>query len=144
MDPKDTTTQPAPQPLPDAPISSVSPASGNPVPDAQSPAADAPIGDIPVPQEVGYTETKSNKLMTLLIVLLVGILMTLVGLFFYKQYMNTVASQSSVTPTPAVEVPEESPTPAPASEEEAELMNIDIPDLDEEMADIDTALEKLQ
>jgi|GEM_PF-2376312 len=98
----------------------------------------------PVSQDPGFIETESNKLVYVLVAVLVIILLSLVGLFFYKQYMAT--TEPAVTPTPAMEksvAPAESATVTPANAEEADLQEIVVPDIDEEMKAIDTDLNQL-
>src|SRR3989339_1269446 len=88
---------------------------------------------------VGYTETKSNKLLYIFVFVLVVVLLSLVGLFFYKQYLNTTTNQNSQSSEPTVAV---SPTVAPATEEESELNQIEIPDIDQELSDINKDIEQ--
>lgn len=98
----------------------------------------------PVTPDMGYTETKSSKLVYILVGLLLVILLSLVGLFFYKQ-MTTVPSDAQLSPSPAQVSPTSaiSPTVTPANDEEAELQQIDIPDIDEDLQQIDRDLEQL-
>jgi len=98
----------------------------------------------PVAPDMGYTETKSSKLVYILVAVLLVILLSLVGLFFYKQMM-TVPSETQLSPTPAQVSPTEvvSPTVTPANEEEADLQQIDIPDVDQDLQQIESDLNKL-
>ncbi|PIZ62866.1 hypothetical protein COY16_03325 [Candidatus Roizmanbacteria bacterium CG_4_10_14_0_2_um_filter_39_13] len=118
------------QEIPTAPVSPETPAIVAP-----TDASTTPSGD-----DFGYTETKSNKLLYIFVFVLVVVLLSLVGLFFYKQFTSTTAGQpvQEVAPTVA-----ESPAAEPATEEEAELDQIEIPDLDQELQDINTDIEQL-
>ncbi|MDP4011223.1 MAG: hypothetical protein Q8P72_03275 [Candidatus Roizmanbacteria bacterium] len=128
--PKVTTPEPIAQVIPsESTPEVVPPADIPPTPEVKSPEGD----------QFGYTETKSNKLLYVFVFVLVVVLLSLVGLFFYKQYMNTTAQvEPVVEPTVAV-----SPTVAPATEEETELNQIEIPNLDQEMQDINKDIEQL-
>lgn len=97
--------------------------------------------DIPVPQEVGYTESKSNKLMIVFTVVMVLILFSLVGLFFYRQFTSLTPSKTSVTPT---KVPVEvTNTPVPV-QDDTDLDAVEIPNIDTELKEIDADLKELQ
>ncbi len=117
---------PSPAPVsPEAPV----------VPD-QTSASTPASGD-----NFGYTETKSNKLLYIFIFVLVVVLLSLVGLFFYKQFTSTTSDKASKIVAPTVAV---SPVVTePATEEDAELDQIEIPDLDQEMQDINADTEQL-
>jgi hypothetical protein len=111
------------------------------VPESVLPPEDASAA-IPAPADVGYTETESNKLVYVFIGVLVVILLSLVGLFFYKQYTGNPSA--SVTPTPVLDkAVEESSTVTPVNAEESDAQGIDIPDVDEELKEIDTDLKAL-
>lgn len=113
---------------------------------------DAPGGPVVVPDQTdvstpasgdnfGYTETKSNKLLYIFIFVLVVVLLSLVGLFFYKQFTSTTSDETSQGVSPTVAV---SPVVTePVTEEDAELDQIEIPDLDQEMQDINEDIEQL-
>ncbi|PIZ64249.1 hypothetical protein CO051_01005 [Candidatus Roizmanbacteria bacterium CG_4_9_14_0_2_um_filter_39_13] len=125
---------PAPEPIAQVIPSESTPEVVPPADIPPTPEVKSPEGD-----QFGYTETKSNKLLYVFVFVLVVVLLSLVGLFFYKQYMNTTAQvEPVVEPTVAV-----SPTSAPATEEESELNQIEIPDLDQEMQDINKDIEQL-
>lgn len=128
--------------------------------DAEAPKVDAPQvvspdatgGPVVVPDQTdvstpasgdnfGYTETKSNKLLYIFIFVLVVVLLSLVGLFFYKQFTSTTSDKTSQGVSPTVAV---SPVVTePVTEEDAELDQIEIPDLDQEMQDINEDIEQL-
>lgn len=96
------------------------------------------------PTSVGYTETESSKLIYILVGVLVVILLSLVGLFFYKQTTSIPSTQP--TPTPGLDVEETavtSPKVAPAAGDEAELQQIEIPDIDDELKEIENDLNQL-
>jgi|GEM_PF-6323925 len=116
------------EPTPTSPKSEV--ASVSTIPDANASSGD----------DFGYTETKSNKLLYIFVFVLVVVLLSLVGLFFYKQFISTTAEQpiQEVAPTVAV-----SPVVTPANEEEAELDQIEIPDIDKELQDIQQDIKQL-
>lgn len=100
-----------------------------------APDAGSSVGD-----DFGYTETKSNKLLYIFVFVLVVVLLSLVGLFFYKQYTNTTSPQQAEEVQPSLAV---SPTTEPKSEEAVELDQIEIPDLDTELQDIEKDIEQL-
>lgn len=124
---------PAEQDAPATPVTPEQPSdmSGEPVPQPMAP-------------DVGYTETKSSKLVYILVGILLVILLSLVGLFFYKQ-MTATPAESQLSPTPAQVSPTSvvSPTVTPVNDEEAELQQIDIPDIDEDLQQIESDLNKL-
>ncbi len=97
--------------------------------------------DIPVPEEVGYTESKSNKLMILFTVIMALILFALVGLFFYRQFMILAPSKTSVTPTKAPVTATNTPVPV---EDATDLDAVEIPNIDTELKEIDADLKELQ
>ena len=117
---------PSPVPIsPEAPV----------VPD-QTDASTPSSGD-----NYGYTETKSNKLLHIFIFVLVVVLLSLVGLFFYKQFTSTTSDKASQVVAPTVAV---SPVVTePVTEEDAELDQIEIPNLDQELQDINADMEQL-
>lgn len=95
--------------------------------------------------DMGYTKTSSNKMLYVLVAVLALILVSLVGLFFYKQYTNTT-SKAVVTPTPAPKettVEKPSPTVTPVNDEEAELQDIVIEDIDADVSSIEADLKEL-
>lgn len=111
------------------------------------PAAAPDMSAEPAPQpmpDVGYTETKSSKLVYILVGLLLVILLSLVGLFFYKQMAGTSA-ETLVSPTPVQVSPTDviSPTVTPVNEEEAALQQIDIPDIDQDLQQIESDVDQL-
>lgn len=94
--------------------------------------------------EVGYTETESSKLIYILVGVLAIILLSLVGLFFYKQTTSIPSIQPTPTPGLGVEeTAEANPTDAPAAGDEAELQQIQIPDIDEELKEIENEINQL-
>jgi len=112
-----------------------------PIP-SEAPAVVAPAdaSTMPSGDDFGYTETKSNKLLYIFVFVLVVVLLSLVGLFFYKQFTSTTADQPSEEVSPTVAV---SPATEPATEEQEELDQIEIPDLDQELQDINTDINQL-
>lgn len=112
-----------------------------PTPEAAPPAVIPPTPEVKSSggDEFGYAETKSNKLLYIFVFVLVVVLLSLVGLFFYKQYMNTTTQVEPVIKEPV----EASPTSAPAIEEESELNQIEVPDIDQELSDIQKDIEQL-
>ncbi len=98
----------------------------------------------PIAPEVGYTETKSNKLVYILVGILLVILLSLVGLFFYKQ-MSAAPAETQISPSPVQVSPTDivSPTATPANEEEAALQQIDIPDIDQDLQQIESDVDQL-
>ncbi len=108
--------------------------------------ADTSVEPVPQPvsPDVGYTETKSSKLVYILVGLLLVILLSLVGLFFYKQ-MAAAPAETQITPSPVQVSPtvEVSPTVTPVNEEEADLQQIEIPDIDQDLQQIESDLDQL-
>lgn len=123
----DVPSQVMPNPAPVSPTAPVAPDQT----DAGAPAS----GD-----NFGYTETKSNKFLHIFIFVLVVVLLSLVGLFFYKQFTSTTSDKTNQGVAPTVAV---SPVVEPTTEEDAELDQIEIPDLDQEMQDINEDIEQL-
>jgi len=134
---------PAPVIVPEAvaqeiqtPAATVSPEAPKPTTVAPADASTTPSGD-----DSGYTETKSNKLLYIFVFVLVVVFLSLVGLFFYKQFTSTTSDKAiqDVAPTVAV-----SPVISePVTEEDAELDQIEIPNLDQELQDINADMEQL-
>ena len=94
--------------------------------------------------DMGYTKTSSNKMLYVLVGVLALILISLVALFFYRQYTNT-PEIGEVTPTPTAEVTVEKPSPSvtPTNDEDAQLQNIIIEDIDADVASIEADMEEL-
>jgi len=108
-------------------------------PETMTPDTTVPTSETPVASDE-YTETKSNKLIYIFVFVLVVILLSLVGLFFYKQYLNTTGSSNTPTAQPTIVA---SPSVLPSTEEETELNQIEIPDLDQELQDVEEDIEQL-
>lgn len=125
---------PAPEP-----IGQVIPA--EPTPEVVPPVDIPPASEVKTSEgdQFGYTETKSNKLLYIFVFVLVVVLLSLVGLFFYKQFTNTTAQVEPVVEEPVAV----SPTSAPATEEESVLNQIEIPDLNQELSDVQKDIEQL-
>lgn len=95
--------------------------------------------------DMGYTKTSSNKMLYVLVAVLALILISLVALFFYKQYTNT-PKKLEVTPTPTpkeVTVEKPSPPVSPVNDEDAQLQEIIIEDVDADLKDIEADLKEL-
>ena len=94
--------------------------------------------------DMGYTKTSSNKMLYVLVGVLALILISLVALFFYRQYTNT-PEKVEVTPTPTAEVTVEKPSPSvtPTNDEDAQLQNIIIEDIDADVTSIEADLKEL-
>ena len=94
--------------------------------------------------DMGYTKTSSNKMLYVLVGVLALILISLVALFFYRQYTNT-PEIGEVTPTPTAEVTVEKPSPSvtPTNDEDAELQDIVIEDVDADLKDIEADMKEL-
>ncbi|QQS43297.1 hypothetical protein IPM65_03990 [Candidatus Roizmanbacteria bacterium] len=120
-----------------------SPADGQPPVDTTADTSAEPVPQ-PVYPDVGYTETKSSKLVYILVGLLLLILLSLVGLFFYKQ-MAAAPAETQISPSPVQVSPtvEVSPTVTPVNEEEADLQQIEIPDIDQDLQQIESDLDQL-
>lgn len=131
-----TKPQPVMQTVEEAPSQSVAPDLSQPL-DINNPEMVDTI-------DMGYTKTSSNKMLYLLIVVLTLILLSLVGLFFYRQYLNTTA-EPAVTPTPEVTEKEEnpSPTPSPVNDEDEELQSIEIEAIDSDITNLESELKEL-
>lgn len=134
-------TEPESATSPESPVAGAAPATeSEPVV-----PSDNPPTPIPAVPDVGYTETKSNKMIYILVFVLMVILFSLVGLFFYKQ-LTSSNSATQISPTPAMQVtPTDAVTPTvtPVNDEEAELQQIEIPDIDRDLQEIETDLEQL-
>ena len=99
------------------------------------------------PMDPGYTQTKSHRMTYIFIFLAILIVISLVVLFFYRQYMN-ITGQNEVAPTTSPQVtkstsPSVAPTLTPVNEEEADLQQINIEDIDNELKDIETDVNQL-
>ncbi len=95
--------------------------------------------------DMGYTKTSSNKMLYVLVGVLALILISLVALFFYRQYTNN-AQKAEVTPTPIakkVTVEKPSPTVTPTNDEDAQLQDIIIEDIDTDVASIEADMKEL-
>lgn len=161
------TTTPVPSPVPEtvkpeaeAPVSAPTPETpAVPAAPVVEPAektdmavnAPTPPAPVEIPQtpdmssgssEGGYTETKSNKLLYVLVFILVVILLSLAGLFLYKQFLTSTSESAQ----PVAEVTSsENPTitPGAANEEEAEVRGLDIPDVNKELQDVNLDVNQL-
>ncbi len=106
-----------------------------------TPPAQPPIQDPTTPQDPGYAQTKSHNMMFIIIGIVVLVIISLVVLFFYRQFTGMIGGADDVTPSPvAVTSPTEppvSPTVTPVNEEEAELQQIDLSPIDESLDDIE-------
>lgn len=101
----------------------------------------------PPPTDPGYTQTKSHRMTYIFIFLSIIIVVSLIVLFFYRQYMN-ITGQSEETPTISPQItratsPTATPTVTPVNEEEADLQKINIEDIDKELKDIETDVNQL-
>ena len=101
----------------------------------------------PPPSDPGYTQTKSHRMMYIFIFLSIVIVVSLIVLFFYRQYMN-ITGQSEETPTISPQItrvtsPTAIPTLTPVNQEEADLQKISIEDIDKELQDIETDVNQL-
>ncbi len=106
-----------------------------------------PTSATPPPTDPGYTQTKSHRMMYIFIFLSIVIVVSLIVLFFYRQYMN-ITGQSEQTPTISPQVttatsPTAPPTLTPVNEEEGELQQIKIEEIDNELKDIETDVNQL-
>jgi len=125
------TTPEMPEPVIVTPAEPMSPMSADP---------SMPIDD----GMAGYTETKSNKLVYVLVFVLVVILLSLVGLFLYKQFVATTAPAAEVMMDEPIAEEMISPTVVISSDPEvAALEELDIPNLDTELENIDKDLGQL-
>ncbi|MDA1316848.1 MAG: hypothetical protein O3B87_02370 [bacterium] len=116
-----------------------------PVMTAEESEEPAEVGaDLSQPQmveDMGYTKTSSNKMLYVLVGVLALVLMSLVGLFFFRQ-MSKTPEKAVITPTPVAEVTVEKPSPSvsPVNDEDAELADIVIEDIDADLKVIETDL----
>ena len=114
----------------------------------ESPKSDPLIPtESPPPTDPGYTQTKSHRMMYIFIFLSIIIVVSLIVLFFYRQYMN-FTGQSEETPTISPQItkvisPTAIPTLTPVNEEEADLQKINIEEIDKELQDIETDVNQL-
>ena len=86
-------------------------------------------------------------MMYIFIFLSIIIVVSLIVLFFYRQYMN-ITGQSEETPTISPQItrvtsPTAIPTLTPVNQEEADLQKISIEDIDKELQDIETDVNQL-
>ena len=141
----DTTTETTPTATAETPVAPAEPevSTAPATPDASADMSAEPAPQ-PMAPDVGYTETKSSKLVYILVGLLLVILLSLVGLFFYKQ-MTSAPAETQISPSPVQTSPTVavSPTVTPANEEEADLQQIDIPDVDQDLQQIESDLNQL-
>lgn len=101
----------------------------------------------PPPTDPGYTQTKSHRMTYIFIFLAIIIVVSLIVLFFYRQYMN-ITGQGEVTPTVSPQItkvtsPTAIPTVTPVNAEEADLQKINIENIDKELQDIETDVNQL-
>ncbi len=94
----------------------------------------------------GYAKTKSNHSMLIIVGLIIVAFVSVLVMFFYRQYSNLINPSSSISPTPQARVavsPAVSPTPTPANEEEKELQSLKFDDVDAELQSIEKDLSQL-
>ena len=106
-----------------------------------------PTQDANAPQDPGFAQTKSHNMMFILIGIVILVLVSLVVLFFYRQFTTLTDPSAKVTPVPQVAVPPTtvpvSPTVTPANAEEKELQSIDLGEVDTELTNIEKDLTDL-
>lgn len=140
MQPKGTPfSSPTPQTPPSIPnIQSAEP-SMNPEPIDVNVASQPPM----------EPEHKSNKLLFAIIIVLVVILVTLAGIFIYKQYFSSNlvetgiplnVNQNTNEPTPTLSI---SPTVTPVNEEEGDLQKIQITPAEGDLKSIEQDINQL-
>ena len=117
--------------------------------DTQEPPKSDPLTPTatPPPIDPGYTQTKSHRMTYIFIFLAIIIVVSLIVLFFYRQYMN-ITGQGEVTPTVFPQItkvtsPTATPTVTPVNAEEADLQKINIENIDKELQDIETDVNQL-
>jgi hypothetical protein len=94
----------------------------------------------------GYAKTKSNHMVLITVILVIVAFVSVLVLFFYRQYNNLVNPTSSISPTPMAKVvvsPTATPSPTPVNEEERDLQGIKIEEIDTELSNIDKDLTQL-
>lgn len=88
----------------------------------------------------GHIQTKSNTGVYFLLGIITIIALSLVGLFFYKQFTNITSNQNPPTITPIIEV---TPTEVVKNTESLDLNQIKIPDFEEEISEVKAEVEEL-
>jgi len=138
----ETNPTPAVEPMtPTAPTTSME-ASQSPTPTSPMPVGSPDKNTSDNSPDPGYTETKSNKLLYVLVFILVVILISLAGLFLYKQFLtNTTETAQPVAETTPAENP--TITPGSANDEEAAVKGLEVPDIDKELQDINLDVNQL-
>jgi len=121
-------------------------------PSSSAPSMDIPQSGIPPvttppPVDPGYTQTKSHRMTYIFIFLAIVIVVSLIVLFFYRQYMN-ITGQNEPTPSISPQItkvtsPTATPTVTPVNAEEADLQKINIEDIDQDLKDIQTDVNQL-